>query len=44
MSSAYSRMVRSEENQPTRAVFSTAARHQRAGSRHSASTRSWACQ
>ena len=28
MSSEYSRMVRSDENQPIRAVFSTLARHQ----------------
>ena len=37
MSFAYSRMVRSEENQPVRAVLSTAACHQRSGVRQSLS-------
>ena len=39
MSSAYSRIVRSEENQPIRAVFSTLARHQARRSRQRAATR-----
>ena len=41
MSSAYSRIVRSEENQPTRAVFRALDRHHEAGSRHFASTSRW---
>src|SRR5690606_41688289 len=44
MSSAYSRMVLSDENQPVRAVLSTAERHQLFGSRQRASTSSCACQ
>jgi len=41
MSSAYSRMVRSDEKKPMCAVFSTAERHQAAGSRNLAATSRW---
>ncbi len=38
ISSAYSRIARSDENQPTRAVLTIALRHQSAGTRHRSST------
>lgn len=44
ISLAYSRMARSEENQPMRAVFSTAERHHSLGVLQRASTRRWASQ
>ena len=42
ISAAYSRMARSEENQPTPAVFRMAVRHQAGGWRHRASISRWA--
>ena len=42
MSSAYCRMVRSDENQPIRAVFRIAFSHQAEGSDQSSSTARWA--
>ena len=42
ISSAYSRMVRSEENHATRAVFITALRHHSDGRSHLRATRCWA--
>ncbi len=44
ISFAYSRMVRSEENQPMRAVLSTAERHHSLLSCQRFSTRAWAAQ
>ena len=44
ISLAYSRIVRSEENQPTRDVLRTAARHHEAESRQRSSTRRWVVQ
>ncbi|MNK83859.1 hypothetical protein D3C87_1036910 [compost metagenome] len=44
ISVAYSRMVRSDENQPIRAVLNTAERHHSFESCQWASTRIWACQ
>ena len=44
ISRAYSRMVRSEENQPMRAVLRMLVRHQSAGDCHSGSTARCACQ